>query len=157
MYRLLSILLCLSFQSVTAEETNFAFVTIYYPNAHQSRSEQIAIRTMYKSFLSVKSKATFLVLSPDNTPKTDLNIFEADGIPVQTISMTNAYKQHEIVVDYQKTKNLEHIWSLTQFKRVIFVDPYTIFNHNFDSLFDCSYLCLRDEQPLVFSSLLSNS
>ena len=67
------------------------------------------------------------------------------------MKMKNAYKNYDIVPYYQQTLNLEYIWDLVEYKRVIFVDPYSILVHNFDSLFDCSYLCLRDEQPLVFS------
>ena len=149
-YRFLSILLVLSFQSVTAAEEKYAFVTMYYPFAHQSTSDMIAIRTLHKSYLALRSKAEFLVLSTENIPRKDIATFEADNIEVRLMPMPNPYKQYRFVPDYQKTKNIEFLWLLKNYKRVIFVDPYTILNHNFDSLFDCSYLCLRDEQPLVF-------
>ena len=148
-YRLAFVLLSFIFQSVLAEDERFAFVSMYYPNAYKSQSDLIAIRTLYKSFLPIKSKAEFIVVSSDDISSSDKKIFESDGIKLITLKMQNAYKQGEIAADYQKTKNIAHLWSLKDYKRVIFVDAYTIFNYNIDSLFSCSYLCLRDEQPLV--------
>lgn len=129
---------------------------MYYPNSHKSQSDLIAIRTLYKSYVSIKSKAEFLVLSTNDIPQKDLNTFKNDGITVKIMKMNNAYKHYEIVPFYQQTLNLEYIWDLKEYKRAIFVDPYSLLVHNFDSLFDCSYLCLRDEQPLVFSLFLSS-
>ena len=68
---------------------------------------------------------------------------------VSTIQVINAYTQHNVAADYQKYMNLAALWDLTQYKRVAFVDYYTIFVHNFDPIFDCAYRCVKDEQPLV--------
>lgn len=155
--RSILIALLVSLQCVHAENERYAFVTMYYPGAHQSHSDMIAIRTLYKSFLAVKSKAEFLVISSPDISQKDKLVFNNDGIQLRTMSLQNAYKHYQIIPDYQKTKNLEFLWKLKDYKRVIFVDPYTIFTHNFDSLFDCSYLCLKDEQPLVLVFFQSHS
>ena len=72
-----------------------------------------------------------------------------DGMRVMVVKLTNPYTQRSIQPDYKKMMNIIALWNLTDYKRVIFVDSYTIFHENFDSLFNCSYLCLKDEQPLV--------
>lgn len=132
-----------------AENPKYAFVTMYYTGAKLSRSDMIAICTMYKSFLSMQSEADFVVFTGQDTPSSEIKVFQKDGMKVSVINVTNAYKQSALPVDLQKTRNLLHFWDIKDYERVIFVDPYTIFAHNFDGLFKCSYLCLKDEQPLV--------
>ena len=147
--RILFLTILFSIHHVSAVEDKYAFVTIYYPNGKLSPSDFVGIRTMYKSFKSINSKAEFLVLTLEETPKAEIRILENDGMKVSTVRVTNAYTQHNVAADYQKYMNLVALWDLTEYKRVAFVDYYTIFVHNFDSIFDCSYLCLKDEQPLV--------
>ena len=114
-----------------------------------SKSDFVGIRTMYKSFTKINSKAEFLVIAGKDTPRREIYTLEKDGITVRTAELTNPYRQSSIAADYQKMMNIIYLWELTEYKRVVFVDYYTIFTHNFDSIFDCSYLCLKDEQPLV--------
>ena len=156
LFRFWILLLFFSFQQGTTASDRYAFVSVYYPNNYRSQSDLIAIRTLYKSYVSIKSKAEFLVLSTKDIPQSDLNTFKNDGISVKIMKMKNAYKNYDIVPYYQQTLNLEYLWDLVEYKRVIFVDPYSLLTHNFDSLFDCSYLCLRDEQPLVFSLIVTS-
>ena len=111
---------------------------------------------MYKSFTTIKSGAEFIVLTLDTTPKSDIQTLEQDGMKVQVVKLVNPYLQSKLHPDLQKTMNILALWDLTAYKRVIFVDYYTIFTHNLDALFECSYLCLKDEQPLVFSHVLSH-
>lgn len=141
----------------TAADAQYAFVTMYYSGGKLSKSDLIAIRTMHKSFLSMNSIADFIVFTGHDTPSRDIEVLKKDGITVSVIDMENAYKQNTVPVDLQKTRNLLHLWDIPGYKRVIFVDPYTIFVYNFDGLFDCSYLCLKDEQPLVWVFSVPNS
>ena len=147
--RIFFLTILLSIIHVGAAEDKYAFVTIYYPNGKLSPSDFVGIRTMYRSFKSINSKAEFLVLTLEETPKAEIRILENDGMKVSTIQVINAYTQHSVAADYQKYMHLAALWDLTQYKRVAFVDYYTIFVHNFDSIFDCAYLCVKDEQPLV--------
>ena len=73
---------------------------------------------------------------------------------VIVMKLTNPYTQWKVHPDYKKMMNIVALWNLNEYKRVIFVDYYTVFHENFDSLFNCSYLCLKDEQPLVYVFLL---
>lgn len=134
---------------VSAADERYAFVTLYYAHGKMSPSDLVGIRTMYKSFAKINSKAEFLVIAAMDTPKKEISLLEKDGITVKTAQLTNPYRQSTLAADYQKMMNVVYLWELTEYKRVVFVDYYTLFTHNFDSIFDCSYLCLKDEQPLV--------
>ena len=134
---------------VAAADDKYAFVTLYYANGKMSNSDFVGIRTMYKSFTKINSKAEFLVIAGKDTPKREISKLEKDGMTVRTAELTNPYRQSSIAADYQKMMNIIYLWELTEYKRVAFVDYYTLFTHNFDSIFNCSYLCLKDEQPLV--------
>ena len=132
-----------------AADPKYAFVTIYYPRGSLSKSDYIGIRTMYRSFLTVHSVADFVVVVSEDTSEKEKNQLMEDGMRVMVMKLTNVYTQRKVHPDYQKMMNIVALWNLTEYKRVIFVDYYTIFHENFDSLFNCSYLCLKDEQPLV--------
>lgn len=153
-HRIVLLLLLVSIPVTMAADDRYAFVTIYYPNGKLSRSDFVGIRTMYKSFTTIKSKAEFIVLTLDTTPKSDIQTLERDGMKVNIVQLPNPYLQRTVKADLQKTMNILALWDLTTYKRVIFVDYYTIFTHNLDPLFECSYLCLKDEQPLVLLSVV---
>ena len=145
--------LLLSISVVGATDPKYAFATIYYPGGKLSLSDFIGIRTMYKSFQKMNSVADFVVLVTEDTSEHEKKQLREDGMIVKSMNIVNAYKQRKVHADYQKMMNIITLWSLTEYKRVIFVDYYTIFHENFDSLFNCSYLCLKDEQPLVRAAL----
>ena len=72
LFRFWILLLFFSFQQGTTASDRYAFVSIYYPNNYRSQSDLIAIRTLYKSYVSIKSKAEFLVLSTKDISQSDL-------------------------------------------------------------------------------------
>lgn len=154
--RIVLISLLVSIPVTMAADDQYAFVTIYYPNGKLSKSDFVGIRTMYKSFTTIKSKAEFIVLTVDTTSKSDIQTLENDGMKVKIVKLVNPYRQKDMSPDLRKTMNLLTLWDMTEYKRVIFVDYYTVFMHNLDSLFECSYLCLKDEQPLVCSHSCSH-
>ena len=104
---------------------------------------------MYRSFLRMNSIADFVVVTSEDTKEGDKKQLMDDGMRVMVMKLTNPYTQRSVQPDYMKMMNIVALWNLTDYKRVIFVDSYTVFHENFDSLFNCSYLCLKDEQPLV--------
>lgn len=139
----------LSMCVANAADPKYAYVAMYYPRGKLSKSDYIGIRTMYRSFLKVNSIADFVVVTTKDTNEGDKRQLMDDGMRVMVMKLTNPYTQRSIQPDYKKMMNIIALWNLTDYKRVIFVDFYTIFHENFDSLFNCSYLCLKDEQPLV--------
>lgn len=148
------VLLCFfCFASATSK---YAYVTIHYEGTERDDEYVLGVRTLIKSIQLTGSKNDIIVLaSPNVRPKT-VETFQKDGARVKFIeNIANPYKDDIARRKYYQSRfdgtlNKLHIWNLTDYERVLYLDADTVILHNVDELFHCGHFCAAYMNVLAF-------
>ncbi|KAL6052711.1 glycogenin glucosyltransferase glg1 [Balamuthia mandrillaris] len=157
----LSCLLCLcsffSFQAAVAEElppsppptSRNAYVMIHYEGTPRDAEYLFGLRVTLRSLKLSKTRQDLVVLVSQNVRQETRQLLEADGALVHTVpDIENSYAHRQL--RFQGVLNKLHVWNLTSYERVVYLDSDTIALTNMDELFGCGQFCAVFMNPCNF-------
>ena len=127
------------------ESKREAYVTLLYGDY------LLPVRVLGLSLKLAGTKREMVVLCTDELSMKDRKILEGDGWTVkQTKSITSPYRNYGKQYRHVFTKLL--IWTLTEYRRIVFMDSDTLVYANIDELFHCGKFCAAYRHSDLFNS-----
>ena len=122
-----------------------AYVTLLYGDYF------LSVRVLGLSLKLTGTKREMVVLCTDELSMNNRKILEGDGWTVkQTKAIASPYKNYGKQYQYVFTKLL--IWTLTEYRRIVFMDSDTLVYANIDELFRCGKFCAAYRHSDLFNS-----
>eukprot|EP01088_Endostelium_zonatum_P016409 TRINITY_DN441_c0_g5_i1.p1 TRINITY_DN441_c0_g5~~TRINITY_DN441_c0_g5_i1.p1 ORF type:complete len:426 (-),score=80.67 TRINITY_DN441_c0_g5_i1:69-1226(-) len=130
----------------------YAYATIHYEGTSMDSAYVLAIRVMIQSLKLSRTEADIIVLASETVTQATRETFMDDG--AQIISVNNVQNPYKLQQPrFINTLNKLHLWNLTQYERIIYMDADTIAvwkNGNLDELFECGSFCVVYQNPCFF-------
>ncbi|KAK8812288.1 hypothetical protein WA158_007522 [Blastocystis sp. Blastoise] len=136
--------------------SDYAYATIHYEGTRRDDEYVLGIKVWIQSLIQSKTDADILILISSNVRQSTIHSFQNLGCKLILINnienpyktdknRRNTYKSH-----FEYTLNKLYIWSLTDYKRIIYMDADNIILHNIDILFQCGHFCAVFMNPCKF-------
>lgn len=139
--------------SKPTKNSDFAYASIYYSNATPYSGLKLGIKVLIQSIKDSNTTADIVVIVSPNASASEIYKFEEMGCIVKEMSFPDPFSSSSVTdnsVEYKRLLNRLLVWELTQYRRVIYIEPSTILLRNMDHLFKCGYFCAVDTQPMVY-------
>ena len=122
-----------------------AYVTLLYGNY------LLSVRVLGLSLKLSGTQHEMVVLCTEDVPEENRRILEGDGWTVKSIKTTSSpYENHLERFDNVFTKL--SIWTLTEYRRIVYLDSDTVVYANIDELFHCGKFCAAYRHSDLFNS-----
>ena len=122
-----------------------AYVTLLY------RDYLLPVRVLGLSLKLSGTQREMVVLCTDDVSAENRKILEGDGWKIkQTNAIETPYTNHAKQYDKVFTKLL--VWTLTEYRRIVFMDSDTLVYDNIDELFRCGSFCAAYRHSDLFNS-----
>ena len=122
-----------------------AYVTLLYGDY------LLSVRVLGQSLKRSGTQREMVVLCTEEVSKKSRKILEDDGWTVKSISaLSSPYKNY--AKQYSKVFTKLLIWTLTDYRRIVFMDSDTLVYANIDELFNCGKFCAAYRHSDLFNS-----
>ena len=118
-----------------------AYVTLLYGDGDY---DLLPVRVLGLSLKLSCTRHEMVVLCTENVSAESRRILESDGWTVKTIATPYA--------NYPKQFSKFLIWTLTEYRRIVFMDSDTLVYANIDELFRCGKFCAAYQHSDLFNS-----
>ena len=111
----------------------------------------LSVRVLGQSLKRSGTQREMVVLCTEEVSKKSRKILEDDGWTVKSISaLSSPYKNY--AKQYSKVFTKLLIWTLTDYRRIVFMDSDTLVYANIDELFNCGKFCAAYRHSDLFNS-----
>jgi len=136
--------------------SRYAYVTIHYEGTARDDEYVVGVRTLIRSIKMSGTLNDIIVLCSPNVREESKESFIREGAIIKQVeNIANPYKDDPARRRYYQhrfdgTLNKIHIWNLTDYERVLYLDADTIVIHNTDEIFNCGHFCATFMNNLAF-------
>ena len=123
-----------------------AYVTLLYGEEYV-----LGVRVLGQSLRNSNTERDYVVLCTEDVSESIKSVLRSDGWIVKSVqSLANPYKGFPSFLVKVFTKLL--IWTLTEYKKVIYIDSDAIVLRNIDHLFRCGNFCVAYRHSDLFNT-----
>lgn len=134
------------------KSSDYAYASVYYHHATAYTGLKLGLQVLIQSIKDSNTTADIIVIVSPNTSSSETYKFEEMGCIIKEMNFPDPFSSSYQVnnsIEFQRLLNRLLSWQLTQYKRIIYIEPSTILLRNMDHLFNCGYFCAVDTQPMV--------
>jgi hypothetical protein len=126
----------------------YAYVTIHYEGTPRDEEYVLGIRVMVQSIKATGTQHDVIVLVSKNVRESSRQAFRDLGcIVTEVADVVNPYKKDDgrrlsYQPRFEYALNKLHLWNMTQYERLIYLDADNILLRNMDELFGAGHFCV---------------
>ena len=133
-------------RQLNSQSSSEAYVTLLYGEEYL-----LGVRVLGQSLRNSKTERDYVVLCTEDVSESNKLVLRSDGWIVKSVqSLANPYKGFPSFLVKVFTKLL--IWTLTEYKKVIYIDSDAIVLRNIDHLFHCGNFCVAYRHSDLFNT-----
>eukprot|EP00501_MAST-03F_sp_TOSAG23-6_P002433 GSMAST32.ASY1.ANO1.2542.1 assembled CDS len=132
------------------KSARYAYATIHYEGTNADDFYLLGVRTMHQSIKRSGTKYPFVVLVSPEVRQSTRDTLISDGAILKDVeNVFNPFTGH-VKKHFTKTLNKIHLWGMTEYDRVVYLDADNIVLENADELFQCGHFCAVYMNPINF-------
>lgn len=127
-----------------------AYVTIHYEGTPADAEYVLGTRVLLKSLQDTGTTADLVVLASRTVSNETIKRFCDDGVIVEVVDDIPNPFAASVLPRFLLTLNKLHLWRMTRYEKVVYLDADNIAMRQMDDLFTCGRLCVVFMNPCHF-------
>eukprot|EP01114_Cavostelium_apophysatum_P009313 TRINITY_DN22414_c0_g1_i1.p1 TRINITY_DN22414_c0_g1~~TRINITY_DN22414_c0_g1_i1.p1 ORF type:complete len:540 (+),score=109.64 TRINITY_DN22414_c0_g1_i1:159-1778(+) len=134
----------------------YAYATLHYEGTQRDEEYLLGVRVLIKALQHSGTKHDIVVIVPETVTPDTRKILRAEGAKLfEVAGIKNPYKanvdRRDSFTDrFDQTLNKLHLWNMTDYDRVVYLDADNVILESLDDLFYCGHFCAVFMNSAVF-------